>query len=113
MSRVAKNVLFGVLVASPLFYISSCSYMSRSRQAAFDAVVIGEHKASVARKFGSSFVVERAEGQPFLRYASRPCTAPCAERWWLENRMAFDTEAWSVEFGRDGRVMRKVKWSSP
>lgn len=113
MSRIAKNLVFGVVAVIPLFYVSSCSYISHSRQVAFDAVVVGESKNSVAEKFGSSFVVEKAGEPPFSRYASRPCTAPCVERWWLENRMAFDTEAWSIEFGRDGHVMRKVEWSSP
>lgn len=112
MKNIAKVLLLG-LVASPVVYVSSCSYLSHSRRAAFDAVVVGDSQETVARKFGSSVVIERSKGQPFLRYASQACTMPCVERWWLENRMALDTEAWSVEFDQEGRVVRKVTWSSP
>ncbi|WP_449421747.1 hypothetical protein [Rhodanobacter lindaniclasticus] len=113
MNKLAKNVLFGLLIASPILYVSACSYISRSRQMAFDAVAEGDTQEAVARKLISGYVIEKAGGKAFLRYASRACTAPCVERWWIENRMAFDTEAWSVEFGNDGRVLRKVEWSSP
>ena|SRR6188768_647394 len=112
MNNFSKVLLLG-LVASPVVYASSCSYISHSRQASFDAVAVGDPREAVAKRFGTSVVIESSNGQPFLRYASQPCTMPCVERWWLENRMALDTEAWSVEFGKDGRVIRKVTWSSP
>lgn len=110
---LGKNILFGLLVASPLMYVASCSCLSHSRGAAFDAVADGDTKHTVVSKIGLTYRVEMADGEPFLRYASKVCTAPCVERWWIENRMAFDTEAWSIEFGSDGRVLRKVEWSSP
>lgn len=112
MTRLVKNSLFAIVVAGPLVYVSSCSYLSHARQIAFESVEDGESKESVSQKLGS-YTVETALGPPFLRYASRACVAPCAERWWLENRMAFDTEAWSVEFDKDGHVIRKVEWTSP
>lgn len=113
MNRAAKNVFFGVLVLSPLLYISTCSVISHSREAAFDAISPGDTKESVLKAFGSSPLRERAAGEAFLRYASHPCSAPCEERWWFENRMSFDTEAWSIEFDGTQRVARKVRWSSP
>lgn len=113
MRMLGKNALFVLLVASPLMYVASCSYLSHSRRAAFDTVAEGDTQEAVVSKLGSTYRVEKAGGEPFLRYASRGCVAPCVERWWVENRMAFDTEAWSIEFGSDGRVIRKVEWSSP
>ncbi len=113
MRRLGKNFLFGLLVTSPLVYLASCSYLSHSRRAAFETIAEGDTRETVIRKLGSTYRVERYGGEPFLRYASKTCTVPCVERWWIENRMAFDTEAWSIEFGADGRVLRKVEWSSP
>lgn len=113
MSRAAKNLLFGILLASPVLYVASCSYTSNARERAFDSIEVGDGQEAVAKKFKSAYVREEAGAPAFLRYASRACLAPCSERWWFENRMAFDTEAWSIEFGSDKRVLRKVRWASP
>lgn len=49
----------------------------------------------------------------FARYASQPCGGDCAERLWFENRLSLDTEAWSVELDKSGRVIKKSRWISP
>ena len=113
MNSSGKNIFFGVLMVSPLLYVTSCAYISHARQAAFKVIKVGDTEKTVINKLGSAYRVEKSGGHPFLRYASRGCVDPCIERWWFENRMAFDTEAWSIEFGSDGRVLRKEEWSSP
>ena len=52
---------------------------------------------------GQPDVVEHA-GVPYPP-ASRECSGLCAQRWWYENRLGLDTEAWSVELDASDRVL--------
>ncbi|PSD26392.1 hypothetical protein C7E18_14765 [Stenotrophomonas maltophilia] len=61
---------------------------------------------------GQPDVVEHA-GVPFTRYASRECSGLCAQRWWYENRLGMDTEAWSVELDASDRVLTTSRLTSP
>ena len=101
-----------LVVAVVISYIAACVYISNQRDKAFDAVKPGDKREKVLALFESSFVVENNDS-PFLRYASTTCVAPCRERLWFENRLTLDTEAWSVEFGDDQRVIEKTLWNSP
>lgn len=100
------------LVGSPFFYVASCEHVSANRREAFDATKIGDSADAVQKRFGLPSVKERPE-KPFTRYASKGCNTPCAERWWFENRMMLDIEAWSVSFSADGKVLAKYHWVSP
>jgi len=72
----------------------------------------GAGKAEVLQALGQPDVVEHA-GAPFTRYASRGCSGRCAQRWWYENRLGLDTEAWSVELDASDRVLTTSRLTSP
>jgi hypothetical protein len=99
-------------VISLLLYAGACVYIKIKRQAAYDAVKIGDTAGSVIAQLGSPSVKETSD-KLFSRYASSKCQSPCTERWWFENRLAFDIEAWSVSIGNDGTVVGKDHWLSP
>lgn len=109
-----RTPLFALLVlgAAVAGYIGVCSYNSHVRNAAFDAVQVGDTEVAVLALFGARPSVRERPGALFSRYASQPCL-DCAERIWFENRLSFDTEAWSVELDRNRRVIRKSRWVSP
>lgn len=93
-------------------YVGACSYIASSRSSAYDAVDVGDSKESVMAIFKAEPIVERANGEPFTRYASSRCTE-CAERLWFENRLTLDTRAWSVDIDETGTVVSKAEWTSP
>ncbi|WP_228893676.1 hypothetical protein [Pseudoduganella aquatica] len=103
-------LLIGVAVAGS---IGACSYKSRVRNSAFDAVQVGDTEASVIARFGTQPSVREKPGALFARYASQPCGGECAERLWFENRLSLDTEAWSVELDKNSHVIKKSRWVSP
>jgi hypothetical protein len=106
---IAVVAITAILVA----YIGGCSLISSSRNKAFEAVQIGDTEASVVARFGASPSVREKQGTLFARYASQPCMGSCVERLWFENRLTFDTEAWSVELDRSAHVVHKAHWVSP
>ncbi len=79
---------------------------------AFEESSVGEMQAVVVGRFGEPSVWEMQE-QPFLRYANEGCKSPCVERLWWEHPLLRGIEAWSIEFGREGKVVRKAHWVSP
>jgi hypothetical protein len=101
-----------VLVASAT-YVTACTVVADGRNKAFAAVSTGDTESTVIARFGRQPSVREPQGQLFARYAPHPCSAPCVQRLWFENRLAFDIEAWSVELDQDGRVIRKAHWVSP
>ncbi len=94
-------------------YIGSCAYIDSRRSKAFDAVQVGDTEGTVIGLFRAQPTVREQQGHLFRRYATRPCTAPCMQRLWYENRLGFDTEAWSVELDSSGHVLKKAHWVSP
>lgn len=100
--------LGGLFVA----YVAGCSAISSWHSHALAAVTVGAGRAEVIRALGQPDVVERA-GIPFTRYASSGCSSRCAQRWWYENRLGLDTEAWSVELDASDRVFATSRWTSP
>jgi hypothetical protein len=110
-SLVAVAVI--ALIAAFAWYIARCSFITSSRNKAFDAVQIGDTEASVIARFGLGPSVREEQGTLFARYASKPCMSPCFERLWFENRLQFDIEAWSVELDRSAHVVGKAHWVSP
>jgi hypothetical protein len=109
LGTIVVVAIIAILVA----YIGGCSLISSSRNKAFEAVQIGDTEANVVARFGASPSVREKSGTLFARYASQPCTGSCVERLWFENRLTFDTEAWSVELDRNARVVHKAHWASP
>lgn len=102
----------GTVVCVMTLYVATCLHTRTERQDAFDTVNVGDTVDSVIKRIGKPSVRETPE-KLFARYASTKCDAPCSERLWFENRLAFDTEAWSVSIGADGRVVEKYHWVSP
>ncbi|HGK7302584.1 hypothetical protein [Stenotrophomonas maltophilia] len=106
-----RIILLAILTVFVL-YVGSCTALSSSRSRTFDAVHPGDLRESVVQAFGKPDVVE-IPGQPFTRYASAGCSAPCAERLWYENRLSLDTQAWSFEINAAGVVIQGTRWTSP
>ena len=112
MRFTKSEIVVWVLVGSPFFYVATCEHIRANHQEAFDSVEVGDSADAVLKRFGPPSVIERPE-KPFGRYTSTGCEAPCAERWWFENRMMLDIEAWSVWLSADGKVLKKYHWVSP
>lgn len=110
--RIVLFVLFASGVAA-LIGTAACGLRARTFNAAFDKLQLGDSEATVLQLFGAQPSVREAPGQPFFRYASDACKGACAARLWFENRLSLDTQAWSVEFDRDGRLIKKSRWISP
>lgn len=110
--RVLSIVLL-VMGASVAASIGACSIKSHMRNAAFDAVQVGDTEAAVIARFGTQPDIREIPGTLFRRYASQPCDGECVQRLWFENRLSLDTEAWSVELDKSSRVIRKSRWVSP
>ncbi len=91
-------------------YIGSCSYVAYERNSAFNKLNIGDTKDTAIKLFGDPSVVEK-QGTPFTRYATSQCN-DCEERLWYENRLGFDTKAWSIDFDGNGKVIKKNVWSA-
>lgn len=103
-------LIVGVIAVA---YVGACTYASDAMNEAFDLIRIGDTEAIVIARFRTAPSVREKSDAIFLRYATSPCTRPCVERLWYENRLSLDVEAWSVELDQYGRVIRKVHWISP
>ena len=112
MRFTKSEIVVWVLVGSPFFYVATCEHIRANHQEAFDSVKVGDSAEAALKRFGPPSVMERPEKR-FTRYADRGCETPCAERWWFENRMMLDIEAWSVSFDADAKVLGKYRWFSP
>src|SRR3954465_6327587 len=99
-------LILGALPAVVFAYGTAFAYIKLDRQWAYGAVKIGDAENVVIAKFGNPSVKDNAE-KLFARYASSKCQSPCVERWWYENRLGLDIEAWSVSFDGDRKVIEK------
>jgi hypothetical protein len=93
-------------------YAAAAIYVKTQRQEGFDHVKIGDAYATVEDAIGPPDAV-KDQGTPFPRYETSGCAQPCVKRFWYENRLLFDVEAWSIDIGRDGNVTDKYHWVSP
>ena len=111
MNRTARSILLlaatGVCVS-----IAACVHTVSKYQGAFAATSDGDPMSRVVERFGSPSVQEN-NANPFLRYATKRCEAPCAERLWWEHPVLKGIEAWSVEFNADQVAIHKAHWVSP
>lgn len=95
-----------------VIFFSSCTYLSSKGNSAYQSTKLGDSKSSVITRFDLPYV-EKASGEPFVRFDSKGCRSPCQERLWFESRLSFGIEAWSVDFDQEGRVIDKYHWTSP
>jgi hypothetical protein len=112
MGLSGKGLLLSLLLVSPALYAGACMFWSKKNSKAFDAIHVGDTRDTVVRRFGPPSHVEQPDAL-FSRYADKRCQDPCVERLWFENRLTLDTEAWSIELDKDGRVIRRSHWVSP
>lgn len=103
-------LIIGLIIT---IYIGGCEFVSHAKNKAFDLVQVGDMESTVVGLFGATPIVREKPGVLFFRYATHPCSSPCTERLWFENRFSLDTEAWSVEMDQNGRVIKKSRWVSP
>ena len=111
MWRVVRVAMLAV-GACLLLWIGSGWWKNSGRDAAFERLQPGDTEAQVVAQFGKPEVVE-LPSEPFLRYATRPCTTPCSVRLWWEDALLPGVRAWSVELGLDRRVVHTSRWVSP
>jgi hypothetical protein len=101
-----------VVVVVGVAAIAACSFRVHQYKSGFSKVKAGDTEAEVISRLGKPSFRERT-GATYLRYATAGCNAPCAERLWWERPIVPGIEAWSVELGRDRRVLRTYHWLSP
>lgn len=100
----------GVVIA---VYIGVCAFVSHTRNKAFNLVQVGDTASAVIALFGTEPSMREKQGILFARYATKPCSSPCVERLWFENRLSLVGEAWSIEIDQSGRVIDTSRWVSP
>jgi hypothetical protein len=95
-----------------ILYLSSCGYIAHSKNKSFDLIKMGDSEQDVILEMGNPTVREKGDVL-FSRYASKKCQGTCSERFWYENRLSFDTQAWSIDLNKENRVINKSRWISP
>ena len=106
------KILTVTLIAVPITYLSSCSYITWAREEGYRQVETGNAEAEVIKNLGEPSRRTIA-GEVFLRYEGTGCSAPCAVRMWYENRMEFDIEVWTIDLDSSGSVLGKYKFVLP
>jgi hypothetical protein len=94
------------------FVIGAREIRARHYDAAFSQVAVGDPDTLVVARMGAPALRENA-GQPYLRYATSGCSNPCVVRLWWEMPIMPGIEGWSVELGKDHKVVRTSHWVSP
>jgi hypothetical protein len=92
--------------------ISACTYRVAETEREFELIDDGAPENNAVKKLGTPDVVETFTS-PFFRYASEPCRLPCVRRLWWEHPILKGFEAWSVEVGSTGTILKKTHWVSP
>ena len=95
----------------PLLYLATCFYINSRLSSGFVAVELGDSEEILVDKMGQP-AIRTSTGVGVPRYG-KGCEAPCATRWWYENRLMLDLTAWSVDIDASGKVIHKTLWSSP
>lgn len=75
------RLILGLLFGGMAMYVSSCTYVSKVREASFQSVEMGDHRSRVIEKFGSSYFSE-PESQDYKKYTGVKCKLPCVSRLW-------------------------------
>lgn len=95
-----------------ILLVCSCSIKVHSYNSSFSKISIGDTEDSAVARLGVPSHRERAL-DPYLRYTSTPCMAPCVSRLWWEWPIMPGIEAWSVEVDENHTVLRTYRWVSP
>src|SRR5512139_1119427 len=111
MKNPGKFIALSV-IATMVVGVAACWHIVTRYEHAFETTTNGETFSLVVERFGEPSVVEYP-AQPFLRYATKGCSSPCAVRVWWEHPVLKDIEAWSVEFNDKGQVIDTAHWLSP
>lgn len=101
--------MLGVLLSFGLF---RCQTMSEQKNKAFNAVNLDDTIDAVIQRLGRPSKIQHSL-EPFGRYTSSKCEGACRERFWYENRICLDIQAWSIEFDGENKVIGKNHWVSP
>lgn len=99
-------------IAAPVLGVSTCTRTVSRYEQALAITINGEQYSQVIERFGKPSVMEHPS-PPFLRYATRGCSAPCVIRVWWEHPVLNGIEAWSVEFDDKNKVIDSTHWASP
>lgn len=105
------KLIIVIILLGFIAYVGSCSFINNKRESAFNLISIGDTEDTVIDFMGAPSYRETDE-KLFSRYANRKCNK-CSERLWFENRLSFDTKAWSVEVNKIRKVVKKDSWVSP
>jgi hypothetical protein len=92
--------------------VGSCTFKVHNYNSAFKRVNIGDSEDSAVARLGIPSYRERAL-DPYLRYTSTPCVAPCVSRLWWEWPIMPGIEAWSIEVDQNRTVLKTYRWESP
>ena len=92
--------------------VGACALRIHHYDSALAEVKVGDSEITVIAEMGNPSFREPV-GAPYLRYTGDACTAPCNERLWWEWPISPGMEAWSVELGRDRKVVSTYHWVSP
>ena len=111
MRNVALFFGFGSLVVVAALALW-CGLLIHKYNSGLMAVVPGDSEAKVTALLGSPTFTEPA-GRPYLRYTGAPCNSPCIRRLWWEWPIFPGIEAWSVELGSTGQVLKTYHWVLP
>ena len=111
MEKIIRRLIL-VSMALAVILVVSCFVQAGRRTRALSQIAAGDNAASVISRLGQPTRRERP-GKPYLVYADRGCTKPCATRLWWEWPLLPGIEAWSVELNAAGRVVTTAHWVSP
>jgi hypothetical protein len=99
-------------LAIVILVVGSCTMKVHHYNYAFAKVNIGDSEDSAVARLGVPSYRER-EFDPYLRYTSTPCVAPCVSRMWWEWPIMPGIEAWSIEVDKNRTVLKTYRWESP
>lgn len=111
MRKIIPRLILAVLLLAMIF-VASCSVQANQRTRMLEKIAVGDTSQSVIERLGRPSRIEPAD-QPYLVYASLPCTTPRSTRLWWEWPVSLGMEAWSVELDSNQEVLHTVHWVSP
>ena len=110
MANISRHVP-KALVLLIVLAIGGCTLRSHFLTKRLAEIRLGDTEELVLSKLGEPGLKE-LPGAPYSRYASTPCSNPCAERLWWDGHF-MDIEAWSVSLDSNRKVIDTAHWVSP
>ena len=106
-------ISIGIVAGFFILYFGGWFFISYCGNNAFNIIEIGQTELDIISTFKKEPSMRERSDSLFSRYADRPCSSPCVERIWFENKFSLDTQAWSFELDKNRRVINKARWLSP